>query len=326
MANDEEPVGKALMASSSVAVTSEDSANSNLTTLVAPAESLPGELREPLSGGASTPLSGGASTPLPGGAPTPLSGGTSTPLSGRASTPLSGRASVPSGGRVNDEEPVEKALMASSSVAVKSEDSANSNLVILMAPAECLPGEVREPLPGGVSTPLSGGAPTPSGVRASLETARPSSALVPVTARTGAARRNNRIHRSNVVTRRAAAELTGAVTRYRGVCPNKNNNDDDNNINNNNHAALAECLQPSTLHKLQQLRLSTNTDTPDDNNITPTTTRLWRNVSSRIRCTSCDSQVSTPTRTRRIPTTSTTTTTQPWRNVFSRVRCTRCDI
>ena len=36
----------------------------------------------------------------------------------------------------NDEEPVEKALIASSSVAVTSEDSANSNLVTVMAPAE----------------------------------------------------------------------------------------------------------------------------------------------------------------------------------------------
>ena len=58
MANDEEPVEKALMASSSVAITSEYSANSNHTTLMAPAESLPGELRGSLSGGASTPLSG----------------------------------------------------------------------------------------------------------------------------------------------------------------------------------------------------------------------------------------------------------------------------
>ena len=114
MANDQEPVEKALMASSSVAVTSEDSANSNLATLMAPAESLPGEVREPLSGG--------------------------------ASTPLSGRASTPSGVRENDEEPVEKALLASSSVAVISKDSANSNLAILMAPADFLPGEVREPL------------------------------------------------------------------------------------------------------------------------------------------------------------------------------------
>ena len=73
---------------------------------MAPAESLPGELREPLSRGASTP----------------------------------------SGVRVNDEEPVEKTLMASWSVDITSEDSANSSLAILMVPAEYLPGEVREPL------------------------------------------------------------------------------------------------------------------------------------------------------------------------------------
>ena len=121
MANDEEPVEKALMASSSVAVTSEDSASSNLATLMAPTESLPGEVREPLSGG--------------------------------ASTPLSERASTPSGVRANDEELVEKALMTSSSVAVTSEDSANSNLSTLMAPAEYFLGEVREPLSGGASTP-----------------------------------------------------------------------------------------------------------------------------------------------------------------------------
>ena len=52
--------------------------------------------------------------------------------------------------------------------------------------------------------------------------------------------RNNRIYRPNVVTRRAAAELTGAVTPYREVSPNKNYNNDDYNINNNNHATLAE--------------------------------------------------------------------------------------
>ena len=75
------------------------------------------------------------------------------------------------------------------------------------------------------------------------------------------------IHRSNVVTRRAAAELTGAVTRYRRVRPNKNNNDDDNNINNISHAALAECFQPSTLHKLRQLGFYAKKVTPDDNNI-----------------------------------------------------------
>ena len=242
MANDEESIEKDLMASSSITLTSEDSASSNLATLMAPAESLPGEVREPFSGGASTPLSGGASTPL------------------------SGRASTLSGVKANDEEPVEKALMASSSVAVTSEDSANSNLAILMAPAESLPGEAREPLSGGASTPLSGGASTPSGVRASPETAWPSPAPVPATARTGAAIRN-KIHLSNVVTRRAAAELTGAVTRYRGVCPNKNNNNDDIDINNNNHATLAECFQPNTLHKLRQPGLYTNTDTPDDNDI-----------------------------------------------------------
>ena len=115
--------------------------------------------------------------------------------------------------------------------------------------------------------PLSEGASTPSGVRASPETARPSPAPVPATARTGATIRNNGIHRPSDVTRRAAAELTGAVTRHRGVRPNKNNNDDDNIINNNNHAALAERFQPSTLHKLRQLGLSTNTGTPDDNDI-----------------------------------------------------------
>ena len=259
MVNDKEPVEEVLMDSSSVAVTSKNSANSNLSTLVAPAESLPGEVREALSGGASTPLSGRAPTPLSGGAPTSLSGG--------ASTPLSGRASTLSGVRANNGEPVEKALMASSSVAVTSEDSANSNLTTLVAPADYLLGEVREPLSGGASTLLSGGASTPSGVRASPETVRPSPAPVPATARTGVAIRNNRVHRPNVVRRHAVAELTGAVTRYRGLRPNKNNKDDDKIINNKKHAALAECFQPSTLHKLRQLGLSTKKVTPDDNNI-----------------------------------------------------------
>ena len=59
---------------------------------------------------------------------------------------------------------------------------------------------------------------------------------------------NNRIHRLNVVTQCAAAELTGVVTRYRGVPPDNNNN---NNNYSNNHAALAERFQPSTLHKLR---------------------------------------------------------------------------
>ena len=162
-------------------------------------------------------------------------------------------------GMANDEEPGEKAVMASSSVAVTSEDSVKSNLATLMAPAEPLPGEVRKPLTGGAST-LRGG-------RASPKTAQPSPAPVPATARTEAAIRNHRIHRPNVVTRRADAELTGAVTRFSGVRPNKNNNDDDDNINNNNHAALAERFQSSTLYKLRQLGLYINTNTPDDNNI-----------------------------------------------------------
>ena len=169
--------------------------------------------------------------------------------------------------RANNGEPVEKALMASSSVAVTSEDSANSNLTTLVAPAEYLLGEVREPLSGGASTLFSGGASTPSGVRASPETVRPSPAPVPATARTGVDIRNNSVHRPNVVRRHAVAELTGAVTRYRGLRPNKNNKDDDKIINNKKHAALAECFQPSTLHKLRQLGLSTKKVTPDDNNI-----------------------------------------------------------
>ena len=159
-------------------------------------------------------------------------------------------------GMANDEEPVEKALIVLSSVAVTSEDSVDSNLATLLAPAEPLPGEVRES--------LSGGASTPSGGKASPETARPSQAPVPATLRRGTAMRENRIHRPNVVTRGAATELTGVVTRYRGVRPNKNN--DDNNIN-NNYAALAERFQSSTLYKLRQLGLYTNTNTPDNNNI-----------------------------------------------------------
>ena len=90
---------------------------------------------------------------------------------------------------------------------------------------------------------------------------------MPATSRTGAAICNNRIYRPSVVTRRAAAELTGAVTRNKGVRPNKNNNDDDDNINDNNHATLTERFQPSTLHKLRQLGIYTLTDTPDDNDI-----------------------------------------------------------
>ena len=70
----------------------------------------------------------------------------------------------------NADEPVEKALMDSSSVAITSKDSASSSLAILMAPAESLPGEVRKPLSGEASTPLSGGALPPSEGGASQET------------------------------------------------------------------------------------------------------------------------------------------------------------
>ena len=76
--------------------------------------------------------------------------------------------------------------------------------------------------------------------------------FVPATARRGIVMCNNRIPRPNVVTQRAATGLTGVATRYRGV-----------RLNNNNHATLPECFQPSTLHKLRQLGLYTNTNTPD---------------------------------------------------------------
>ena len=77
---------------------------------------------------------------------------------------------------------------------------------------------------------------------------------MPATATRRAAIRDNTIHRPSVVTRRATAEVTGAVTRSRGVHLN---------IKNYNHAALAERFQPSTLHKLRRLDIFTNTDTPD---------------------------------------------------------------
>ena len=97
----------------------------------------------------------------------------------------------------------------------------------------------------------------------SPETAQASPAPVPATTRRGAAMLSNRIHRLNVVTRRAATELTDAITHYRGIRLNKNNNSDGNNNNNNNPAALAERFQPSTLHKLRQQGIYTNTNTPD---------------------------------------------------------------
>ena len=56
----------------------------------------------------------------------------------------------------------------------------------------------------------------------------------------GAATRNSRIPRPNVVTRRISVERTGAVPRKRGVRPN----------NNNSQVALGALFQPSMLHEL----------------------------------------------------------------------------
>ena len=140
----------------------------------------------------------------------------------------------------------------------------------LLTPAALSPGAASpaEPLPGAVKEPLSRGASPSSEGGASQETDELSPAPTPATSRRGAAMRNNRVDRPNVATRRAAAELTGAATRYRGVRPNNHNNDNNNinnnNINNTNHAALAEHFQPNTLHKLRQLGLYTNTNTPDN--------------------------------------------------------------
>ena len=77
------------------------------------------------------------------------------------------------------------------------------------------------------------------------ETWRLSSAPMPATARRGTAMCNNRIRRPNVAPLRATAELTGVVTRYRGV-RHKNDN------NGNNHAVLVEPFQSRTLHELRQ--------------------------------------------------------------------------
>ena len=56
----------------------------------------------------------------------------------------------------------------------------------------------------------------------------------------GAATRNRRIPRPNVVTRRVSVERTGAVPRQSGVRPN----------NNNSQVALGALFQPSMLHDL----------------------------------------------------------------------------
>ena len=110
-------------------------------------------------------------------------------------------------GMANDEESVDKALMASSLVAFTSKDSAGSSLAILMAPAESLPGEVRKPLSGEASTPLSGGTSPPSEEVASQETDGLSPASIPAISRRGAAIRNNRVHRPSIVRRRAACSI-----------------------------------------------------------------------------------------------------------------------
>ena len=128
---------------------------------------------------------------------------------------------------------------------------------VLLKLATPLPGftSPAEPLPRAAGEPSSGGASPPSGGRASPETGERLRAPVPDTARRRTALRNKRIPRPNAVTRRVATEPTGAVTRYRDVHPHNNDN--------NNHAALVEIFQPSTLYKLRQLGLYTNTDNPD---------------------------------------------------------------
>ena len=80
-----------------------------------------------------------------------------TPRAGQAIS-IGGSVAEGTFGMANDEESVEKALTSSSSVAVTSEDSANSKLATLMAPAESLPGEVREPfVRGSINAGWSGG-------------------------------------------------------------------------------------------------------------------------------------------------------------------------
>ena len=69
----------------------------------------------------------------------------------------------------------------------------------------------------------------------------------------GAATRNNRIARPNVVTRRVSVERASAVPREKGV----------RSSNNNSQVALGALFQPSTLHELWQLGLCTKMDTPD---------------------------------------------------------------
>ena len=85
------------------------------------------------------------------------------------------------------------------------------------------------------------------------------------TAKKRAAMRNTRIRCQTVVTRQAAVELTGVVTRYWGARPTTSttNNNVKNNNNNNTHAAHAERFQPSTRHELRKLGHYTSMDTPN---------------------------------------------------------------
>ena len=84
----------------------------------------------------------------------------------------------------------------------------------LLAPAAPFPGVASpaEPLSGAVRELLSGGAPPRKGGGASPGTGGLLPAPVSATARRGTVMCNNKIVRSNVVTQRAAAEPTGAVT------------------------------------------------------------------------------------------------------------------
>ena len=126
----------------------------------------------------------------------------------------------------------------------------------LLTSAVPLPGAASlvEPLPRAAGESSSEGTSPPSGEGASPQTEELLPVLVPFTARRGTAMRNNRVTRSNVVTRHAAVELTGAVSRYRRIRPDNNNDHHRNNNNNNssnNHAAPMELFQPSTLQKLR---------------------------------------------------------------------------
>ena len=83
---------------------------------------------------------------------------------------------------------------------------------------------LAEPVPGAAGRPSSGEASPPSGGGASPEMEKVFQVPIRTIAKRGTAMRNNRIPQLNIVTRRAAAEPTGAVTRYRRIRSNNNNN------------------------------------------------------------------------------------------------------